>query len=797
MVDRPANQGGGQPPGGEGGAREPFSVANLLKAQQRLLSGAQAPGPGQGHTFGASSPGPIPDGRVPDGAQFGIQEYLDVILRRKGYLAIPLLLVPLMAALYSSVQPDEFEAESKLLLTRSLVGQGVVDDMSGTVYVTSAAISQMAELESVRRKASGSVIAWVNGEDEGLLGKLWRGEGQTGVVPSKPRWTRDEMTSEEAALLKSDEEVFDLVSFGVNTVPDTQNVSVSLIVRHGSRLVAAAIGDAVAAAMADEFVRMRAEQSSTALIRHHMAANQRELEEVNRLIAELRRKAAESNKKIEGFPLEVERQYELLKSQLFELRSLDYMIEESKRLRDLLQKRVDDQAEKGPAPPEAFVQRLIDLEIERDQMSGKYTESHPKMIKLTDDIAQTRKAIQQYSDRRRELGIADDRPNSYIDPVVQLASEEAKLAGLHARRGILNGTATEIRKEIQNGVAQERSLQYELLLADRQVLQDTSVALRTRLQRAELTEGDTRNNPARRIIKPVPAETRRVGPHRWMTITLGVMMGSFAGLLLAFLAERLDETVRLPAEMRALAGYPTLQVIPYLKRNLAIRPEETTSEIANVFAVLRNNIRYGAPGSPERSILVTSATPGEGKSLVALNLAISFAQEGNRTCMIDADIQKGQHHALEEAVKLSWEPQVGLTGFLEGQANYEHIVVPSLEMPNLSFVSSGGRAMNPPRALRGEVAATFFRQIMEEFDIVVVDAPPVLPVVDAAILSGYCRSTVLLARYGYTRRQELEESARRMKHVGAPVVGLVLNGARIGTSGSYYSRNYYGPGSAA
>ena len=792
MVDRPANEGGPQPQSPEGGPQEPFSVANLLKAQQRLLSSAQPPG----HAFGSQAAGPIPDGRVPDATQFGIQEYLDVIVRRRGFVAIPLILVPLMAAFYSYMQPDEYEAESRLLLTRSLVGQGVVDDMSGTVYVTSAAISQMAELESVRRKAAGAVVAWARGKDDGLLGRLWSDEGLPGVVSSEPRWTRDELAPEDAELLKS-EDVFELVSFGVTTVPDTQNVSVSLIVRHNSRLVAAAVGDGVAAAMADEFVRMRAEQSSTALIRHHMAANQQELEAVNRQIADLRHKAAESNEKIEGFPLDVERQYELLKSQLFELRSLDYMIEESTRLRQLLRERVNEQAERGAAPPESLVQRLIDLEIDRDQMSAKYTDSHPKMIKLSDDIEQTRKAIREYSSRRKELGIVEDRAHSYIDPAVQLASEEAKLAGLQARRTSLKKTAEAIREEIQDSATQERSLQYELLLADRQVLQDTSVALRTRLQRAELTEGDTRNNPARRIIKPVPAETRQVGPHRWMTVTLGVMMGSFAGLLLAFLAERLDETVRLPAEMRALAGFPTLQVVPYFKRSLAIRPEETTSEIANVFAVLRNNIRYGAAGSPERSVLVTSATPGEGKSLIALNLAISFAQEGNRTCLVDADLQKGQRHALEEAVKLSWEPQVGLTGFLEGQASYEHIVVPSLEMPNLAFVSSGGRAMNPPRALRSDVAAGLFGRMQEEFDIVIVDAPPVLPVVDAAIVTSYCRSTVLLARYGYTRRQELEESARRLKHVGAPVVGLVLNCARAGGSGSYSSRKYYGAGSGA
>jgi capsular exopolysaccharide synthesis family protein len=240
--------------------------------------------------------------------------------------------------------------------------------------------------------------------------------------------------------------------------------------------------------------------------------------------------------------------------------------------------------------------------------------------------------------------------------------------------------------------------------------------------------------------------------------------------------------------MRFLSGSSTLQVVPLFRDSLVIRPEDTVSGIANVFAVLRNNIRYSAQNVPEQSVLISSAVAGEGKSLVAVNLAVSFAQEGSRTCLVDADIQKGEHHAMEVAVKLAWEPQAGLATYLEGSAEMEHVVVPSVELPHLAFVGSGGRAANPPRALRSERAVDFFSRLQQEFDVVIVDSPPVLPVVDAAILAAHCRSVIHVVRYGYTRRSELEEAARRLHHVNAPLVGLVLNCARVGSSGYSYRR---------
>ncbi len=502
-----------------------------------------------------------------------------------------------------------------------------------------------------------------------------------------------------------------------------------------------------------------------------------------RPVANLRNETPGDETVLEGFPLEIERQFDLLREHTASLRSIASIVEEADAKIEILSAQ-STRAEE--APPEELVKRLIDLELDREQLSSRYTEAHPRMRKLAEEIARTRKLIDEYPRRRRELNAGATRPRGYYDPDVQLAFERSRRAGLVARKDQLERSIAAIRREMKTD-SNGRSARHRQLLMKRDALHDYAKALRMRLQRAELAER-RRSERAGGAIEAVAAETRKAGPRLWQTVILGGIVGLLAGLLLAFLAERLDDSVRTPAEMRFLSGASALQVVPLFKRSLVIRPEDTSSAIANVFAVLRNNIRYSAPNVPERSVLVTSAVAGEGKSLVAVNLAVSFAQEGSRTCLIDADVQKGERHAMEVAVKLAWDPQTGLATYLEGSAELEHVVVPCVELPHLAFVGSGGRAANAPRALRSERAAAFFSQLQQEFDVVIVDSPPVLPVVDAAILAAHCRSVIHVVRYGYTRRAELEEAARRLRHVNAPLVGLVLNCARVGTGGYAYRR---------
>jgi len=787
----PREQGPEDGAAARGGQYEPFNVANLLRAQQRLLTGGahgSAPAPG--------ARGPVPDGRAAEDSQSGLQDYLDLLGRRWLCVAIPFVIVTALAIVYATFEPGEHQATSRLLITRSLFGQRLADDLiENNVYVSSTAISQMAKLESVRRLAAKSIHDWAAGR-KSLLDRMWGGADDAsstgdGRTATAPRWRREDLTPEERERMSSVAKTFSLVSGRVNVIPDTQNVTVTLLSTDGSEIVAAATADALATAIVESFNRRRWDESSLKLLEDQLLANEQDLEDIDRGIAALRNEVPGDEAVLEGFPLEIERQYDLLREHTAGLRSVSSMIEEADEKIAFLSEESTKAAE---APPEELIKRLIDLDLERDRLSSRYTEAHPQIKKLTAEIKRTRDLIEEYPRRRRELSTHAARPRGYYDPNVQFAFEKSRRAGLASRRAQLERSVDAIRREMKTDTS-GRSARYRQLLMKRDALQDYAKALRMRLQRAKLAER-RRNEKVGGVIEAVPAETSATGHRLWQTLILGCVVGIMAGLLLASLAERLDDSVRTPAEIRVLAGASTLQVVPFLKRSLVIRPEETVSGVANVFAVLRNNIRYSAQNMPEQSILITSAVAGEGKSLVAVNLAVSFAQEGSRTCLVDADVQKGEHHAMEVAVKLAWGPQAGLVTYLEGAADLERVVIPSIELPHLAFVGSGGRAANPPRALRSELAADFFSQLQREFDVVIVDSPPVLPVVDAAILATHCRSVVHVVRYGYTRRAELEEAARRLRHVDAPLVGLVLNCARAGASGYYY-RDYQQSGQTA
>ena len=771
-------QGGAAPRDGQ---YQPFNVANLLKAQQRLLTGG-ATGP----VTASRAHGPVPDGHGDRERQYGLQDYLDLLARRWLCFMVPFVAVTVLAFIYASMEPSRHQATSRLLITRSLFGQRLADDLiENNVYVSSTAISQMAKLEAVRRLAAKSASDWAAGK-ESILDRLWlvpRGAHPTDGAAPASRWRREDLTPEERERLASFTSTFALISRGVDVQPDTQNVAVTLTAVEASEIVAAAAADALAAAIVESFNQRHWDESSLRLIRDHLIANEQDLAGVDKDVAELRSEVPGDDAALEGFPLEVERQFDLLREHTASLRSIGSMVEEADEKISIL----DAQSVRaGEAPPEELVKGLIDLELEREQISSRYTEAHPRMRKLAEEIQHMRRLIDEYPKRRKELSAHAARPRGYYDPDVQLAFERSRRAGLLARRKQLERSITAIRREMKTD-AQGRSARYRQLIMKRDALQDYAKALRMRLQRAKLAER-RRSEKTGGAIEAVPAETQKVGQRMWQTVILGAVVGIMAGFLLAFLAERLDDSVRTPAEIRFLSGSSTLQIVPLFRDSLVIRPEDSVSGIANVFAVLRNNIRYSAQNVPEQSVLITSAVAGEGKSLVAVNLAVSFAQEGSRTCLVDADIQKGEHHAMEVAVKLAWEPQAGLATYLEDQSEMEHVVVPSVELPHLAFVGSGGRATNPPRALRSERAAEFFSRLQQEFDVVIVDSPPVLPVVDAAILAAHCRSVIHVVRYGYTRRSELEEAARRLHHVNAPLVGLVLNCARVGSSGYSYRR---------
>ena len=183
-------------------------------------------------------------------------------------------------------------------------------------------------------------------------------------------------------------------------------------------------------------------------------------------------------------------------------------------------------------------------------------------------------------------------------------------------------------------------------------------------------------------------------------------------------------------------------------------------------------------------ILVTSPAVGDGKTSTLANLGVVFAEAGERVLLVSCDLRRpkiGEFFDLAE--------QVGLTSVLLGEHPLEEVLAPVADIDRLTLLPAGPIPPNPAELLNSSRVRDIFGQLREQFDLVLIDSPPVLPVTDAAILSQYADATLLLAAAGQTRRGDLHRAAEKLDQVGATILGIVLNKVTRQTS-RYYGYGY-------
>lgn len=292
------------------------------------------------------------------------------------------------------------------------------------------------------------------------------------------------------------------------------------------------------------------------------------------------------------------------------------------------------------------------------------------------------------------------------------------------------------------------------------------------------------------IIAPAEAPHSPSAPNTKVNLAVGAVLGLILGIGFALIRSVLDTRIRAESDVQRVVQAPVLGGIAFdsdasKKPLLTQTPHQ--SPRAESFRQLRTNMQFANVAGKAKSLLVTSSLPGEGKSTTATNLAIAFAEAGNSVCLVDADLRRPMIH---EYLKL--ERTAGLTTALIGDADINDLLQPWGE--NSLFVLTAGQIPpNPSELLGSDSMQILLARLEEAFDIVIVDAPPLLPVTDAVVLSRHVGGVAVIVGIQKTRTHELTRAIGALNLVEANVLGVVLNRlpAKGPDSYSYGYNTYY------
>ena len=295
------------------------------------------------------------------------------------------------------------------------------------------------------------------------------------------------------------------------------------------------------------------------------------------------------------------------------------------------------------------------------------------------------------------------------------------------------------------------------------------------------------------VVDPAPLPRAAVYPQPVRNIGLAAIVGLLLGVGGAVLRETLNTSVRTPEDVAIASGAPILGSIAY-DANAAKEPLvtglSTHAPRVEAFRVLRTNLQFVDVDKASKLFLVTSSLPGEGKTTTATNLAVTLARAGQRVVLVEGDLRRPK---VGDYLRL--ETVVGLTTVLVGRLAIDDALQP-WGKDGLVVLTSGATPPNPSELLQSQSMAQVLADLRRRFDVIVVDAPPLLPVTDAALLAAQADGALLVVRHGKTKREQVRGSVERLQAVGGRLVGVVLNMAPQRGNDSYSYGYGYGYGYA-
>jgi tyrosine-protein kinase Etk/Wzc len=407
---------------------------------------------------------------------------------------------------------------------------------------------------------------------------------------------------------------------------------------------------------------------------------------------------------------------------------------------------------------------MAEVENQRAQLLNLRTPEDPDVVVLTS-------RIQELERQLRNIAV------TYLEGLTQ------QVASFDETMGIF-------RRELAEVPAKE--VQYARLFRQADLLSEIYTLLQTRLKEAEIAAAV--EDPTMRVVEPAVVPVEPIRPNKPLSLVLSLLLGLGLGVGAAFLRENMDSSVHTREDLQEIApDLPVLGLIPRIQEAATNGRRETPvhaskdvkdlshrliagrdprSPISEAYRSMRTNITFSSVDRPHRTLVFTSALPGDGKSTSSANLAVTLAQQGLGVLLVDADMRRG---VLNEVLGELRAP--GLSDVLVTDVELTAAIrrIDLGESGGLDFLPSGTLPPNPAELISSPRTRALLDRLMELYDTVILDAPPLNLVTDAALLGTYADGVVVVARSGVTDRGAIAYALEQLAAVRAPVLGVVLN----------------------
>lgn len=720
--------------------------------------------------------------RIDDEDGRGLREYVEIVLRR---LWVTLLVfgVVLAGSVYMLMnQPVSWVASCQIVLesqTPQILGEvAPVVDTGGTNFYAQREYQKTQHRIIGSRSIAEEVAERLDlGSDLAFLG-LDHIEDQ------------GELSEALQAI-----DVVELVMASVRVEPIPESQVVSIIVETRTPESAAAIANMTAQVYIDRNMDRQVEsvEGAARWLEDQYASLRDDLQSSEEALVNYRREHGilavelEDNVSLLSEMQSLSQQLQTARLEADRLGATVSRIEEVLHEGDLLEANISDVIDNGLI--QTLKARAVELEVERLGLSADYLDQHPEMVAL----AEQRELIDATLEREIRT---------------TLASVEAEYSTARQLERRLAGRLNAVEREVQQ--LGDHEVQYAALVREVEGNREIFAMIERRLKEVEITRNSHHNNVVLLEAAQVPEDPHL--PNRMTMLALAALLALALGIAVPVLLESLDHTVKTKESLEREFALTFLGIIPSIRPTTSTRRTSRgpargeawnrdtfvhdfpKSSVAESCRSIRTNLLFMATEKPLDRLLISSASPREGKTTTVASIGTVMAQSGTRVLLVDTDMRRPRLHTV-----WGFSTSVGLSSLLLGEATADE-AIKQTPVENLFVLPSGPVPPNPTELMHTERFQEVLRELGDRFDRIIFDSPPITPVTDASILSGFVDGVMLVVKAGSTRKELLGRAIERLRSVRSNIVGVVLNDVDVtrrqyGYYYSYYYRRhglYYG-----